>query len=402
MSQIGTPKARGFEGMVEGMPDPATHVNPATSAAKTFFGGLKTRSGWNPLNIRGVSGDETLFAPVQAGNIAGQATDNLNRLQAYLTLKGRGVDTNEALRRTMSSQVDYANKTLTQVERNILTRLFPFWRYQSKMLPFVAQEILDRPGGLMSQTIRMSGRLGGGKDQFTPAQIRNNIAIPLSGMLGSADPLRQRFLSGLGLMHEDATSRYRPGGNMYATAKNTMQSIMGDLNPLVKVPLEIGSGYQWNSGRNILDLDGGIGRIIQQAGLSKDPYEISPLIEHVAAGSPVSRLLSTTRTLLDPAKGAGAKAVNLLTGIRLSDIDMEKARGASIREAIEERMRGKAGVRSLRPHLYVREEDRANMNPADLLLMDMYRQQLSEAKKSAMRKARMSPAEQLLMSRVGP
>jgi hypothetical protein len=404
MSQIGN-TAYGASKLADdllNMPGPRSQ-GPLMAAAKELKG-LGTKAGINPLNIRGVRGEETQFAMLKAGDILGQASDNLNRLVPYLTLKKRGVATNEALQRVMSSQVDYSTKTLTATERNIMTRLFPFWRYSSKMVPFTIQELLNRPGGAMAQAMRVGGKVGVGEDDFIPEHLRQNIAIPLSGALGSRDPERQRFLTGLGLMHEDPLSLYQPAGTFSGTIQNTLQDLLGRANPLLKAPAEMAFRQQLFSGRDLLDLDSNLGRIAQNIGnlagmeLGDTPPRIPLWVDQFASASPASRLLTTLRTLTDPAKGAGAKALNLLTGARLSDTNLEKARSVSINEAVEAILRGKPGVRSLRPHLYVREEDREKLNPVDLLLLDLYRQQLAEAKRAAMRKTKYKTLQDALQS----
>jgi hypothetical protein len=367
-------------------------------AAAAELKGMGSREGLNPFNIRGVRGDETKFAPARAGDVLGKASDNLNRLVPYLTLKARGVATDEALRRVMSSQVDYATKTLTQTVRQILSRLFPFWRYSSKMLPFVFQEVVDRPGGMMAQAVRMSGRTGSGENQFVPSHIRQSFALPLSGALGSKDPARQRFLTGLGLMHEDPLSMFQPGPDTGGTIKNMLKDIGGRLNPLAKVPLEIAFGRQLYSGRDLLDLDSNIGRIVSNLGITKEPPKVSPLLDQLVSGSPASRALTSLRVATDPSKQAWARALNLLTGSRVSDVDMDKARNIAINEIIEGKLRGKAGVRTLRPHMYVKAEDRDKLSPVDLMLLDVYRQRLANAKRAAVAKTRLDPLGKALLS----
>lgn len=385
LAQVGNVTAkRGLEGVLQDMPGQGSSP---LSAAFGELSGLKTKAGWNPFGFRGVSGDTTTFVPGRIGDIAGKTTDNANRLVAYLTLKARGMATDEAVRRVMSSQVDYATKTLTQTERQILTRAFPFWRYTSKMFPYVFQEILNRPGGAMAQTIRTTGRAGSGREDFVPEHIRQTAAIPLSGMFGSKDPKRQRYLTGMGFMHEDPLSMFQPGHTPMATAQNVLQDIFGRTNPLIKMPVELAFGKQLYSGRELADMDGTVARIIGNI-TGKEPPQTDRLMEHALANSPIARGLTSLRTLTDPAKGIGAKALNLLTGARVQDVDMERARQIAISSGIQDLLRGTKGVRTLRPHLYVRKEDRAGMDPIDLMLMDLYSQQLAEAKRDRINASR--------------
>jgi hypothetical protein len=184
---------------------------------------------------------------------------------------------------------------------------------------------------------------------------------------------------------------YQPASTWYGTAKNTAKDVMGRLNPLIKGPIEIAMGTQAYSGRNLLDLDSNVGRIISNLGLAKEPPKVSPLIDEILSNSPAARGLTTLRTLTDPAKGLGARLLNVMTGVKVTDVNMEQARNATIKESIEEVMRGKPGVHSMRPHLYVPKEERNKLDPADLMLMDLYRQQIAEAKRKAMAKKRLAP-----------
>jgi len=173
------------------------------------------------------------------------------------------------------------------------------------------------------------------------------------------------------------------------------------MNPLPKFLMEIGMGTQLHSGRNLLDLDSNIGRIISNLGLAEEPPKVSPLLETALANSPAARALTTTRTLTDPAKGIGARLLNVLSGVKVTDVNMEQARNATIKEAIEEAMRGKPGVHSMRPHLYVPKEERDKLDPADLMLMDLYKQQVAEAKRKAMAKKRLSPLMEMILAGQG-
>ena len=352
--------------------------------------------GVNP--IPGLTGEpaETVNAFVRAGDAAGKLTDTPNVLVPYLTLLQRGVAPDEALRRVLAAQVDYSAKSLTSLEKNILVRAFPFWRFTSKMMPFVLSELMDRPAGIMAQTIRTAGRAG--EDDFVPQQLRDTMAIPVSSLpfgeyLESKDPERKRYFTGLGLMHEDVTSFFEPGADLYQTTGNLLREFGGRMNPYAKAAAEIAFDKHLFSGRDLRDMQGRAAQILHDAGLTGDQMpKFSPLVENLLSNSPLAGQATFLGTLLDPAKGIGAKSMQLLTGARISDVNREKAREIALREAIEDQLRGKPGVHTLRPHMYVPEAERDLLSDPELLLMDLYRQQLANAKRrAAARKVQAGP-----------
>jgi hypothetical protein len=295
-------------------------------------------------------------------------------LVPYLTLLERGVAPDEAVRRVLAAQVDYSAKSLTSLEKNVLVRAFPFWRFSSKMFPFVMTELMDRPAGLLAQTVRLGGKASTG-EHFVPKQLRDTMAIPVGDLpfgeyLESKDPARQRFFTGLGLMHEDVTSLFEPGADVSATVSNLLRDFGGRLNPYAKAAIEQAFEKHLFSGRNLHDMQGRAAQIVHDSGLVDEMPKFSPLLENLLSNSPVAGQMTFLGTLLDPAKGTGAKAMQLLSGARVSDVNREKAQELALREAIEGQLRGKQGVHTLRPHMYVPEAERQFQKPRGQALSD--------------------------------
>jgi hypothetical protein len=91
--------------------------------------------------------------------------------------------------------------------------------------------------------------------------------------------------------------------------------------------------------------------------------------------------------VVDPRKGALSKAVNLGTGLRLSDIDMRKQRDIAARELITETLRGQPGIGTFEK-LYVREPEA--LSPRDWMLMRIQatqRRRYSREKREAARQS---------------
>ena len=144
-----------------------------------------------------------------------------------------------------------------------------------------------------------------------------------------------RFLSGLGLMHEDPASFLNVRGGV-PDASDMMAEVLSRTTPTVKYPWELATGESLfmrdaHGGREFVDMDPTIGRTLTNVGLREElpsgrarPF-ISPGFENLAANSPLARALTSARTVTDPRKyegdlpGLGA-AINLGTGFRVTDL----------------------------------------------------------------------------------
>ena len=119
------------------------------------------------------------------------------------------------------------------------------------------------------------------------------------------------------------------------------------MNPILKGPLEHATGQSFfqkgpMGGRPLRDLDPTIGRTLANITGSKNPVPTSRTMEFLIANSPLARASTSLRQATDPRKGLGAKAINLGTGMRLSDIS-PAAQDAIIRERAAEEMKKLGG-----------------------------------------------------------
>jgi hypothetical protein len=360
------------------------------SAAKELGGIFKgPNKGWksiNPLNIEGVNGrTETLNAFARAGDVVGLTTDGIGRASALLTLAKRGIAPDEIIRRVKKAQVDYSLKNMTSVERTVLARAFPFWRFSKNVFPVVFEEIFDNPSGVMAQAFRTPGKLTEEGTQFVPEHLREGLSIPIpGGPFGSKDPSRQRYLLGLGLMHEDPAKYLRPGQTAFDTVSGTLSEVAGAMNPLIKAPLELATGTQLFSQRPLKDLEPGAGRMVSNVAKTFGydmPVPNTPiLLEQALSNLPTSRAMSTTRTMFDPAKGPADRALRFLTGVRITDIDLAKARQAAIRQELEDRLRGRRGISLVRPILYRNKRYTGQLDYMDDLLLRLHKEEQRKAR----------------------
>ena len=100
--------------------------------------------------------------------------------------------------------------------------------------------------------------------------------------------------------------------------------------------------------------------------------------------SPAARAVTTARQAFDPRKGPAPLALNLLTGAKIADVDMEKAKNIAAQDVIAKLLRENPAVHS-RTDVYVRKGDKDKLTPAEQeqyrLYLSLQKQAQQEAKK---------------------
>src|SRR5690606_24289817 len=245
------------------------------------------------------------FGPFAGGELAGAWGEAQNRLPAFMDQLRRGVDPGTAAKNVADAQVDYGSRNFTDAERAI-KQFVPFYAFQRRMAEYVTKELLNRPGGPMAQVIKASARA-------SEDDTQGEAAIPL----GETDSGSQRFLTGLGLMHESPLGMIgtRDGALSFP---ETLARFAGSLSPTIKGPLEAVTNQSFFmrgplGGRELSSMDPAIGGTLANVGewmgeerpFPARPFLGSPRLEQIAANLPTSRLTTTARTLSDPRKYEG-------------------------------------------------------------------------------------------------
>lgn len=296
--------------------------------------------------------------------------ETTNRAAPYISFRKQGFSPAEAAAKVKAAQVDY--KALTPFERSYMRRVMPFYTFTRRQIPFVLENLIENPSGRMAQVIRGTTRL---RDQdeagLMPEHIAQTAAIPM-GM--AQDGTSQRFLTGLGLSHEDVVNLMRPRRTVMDTLGSTIGGLIGRGNPLVKGAIELAANKSMFSGRELSDLDSPINRTAAnlrqlRTGEAPGPMPQPGLHDFILSNSPASRLASTMRTASDPRKGLLTKLLNLGTGMRFTDVDPVKAEQIALRQGLEDLIQGSAGIGRYES-LYVRDEDK--VTPSDMLKMQVY------------------------------
>ena len=287
----------------------------------------------NPLSV------ET-FEPFRYSSALGDAIEQQARITPYLNLRKKGWTPEAAAKRVLEVQVDYRGGAAMDAT---MRRMFPFWSFTKGATAFLVKELADKPGGAFAQAIKGISRARN-PSEIAPDYIAETAAIPVQGtpleyLLGKSDS--NRYLTGAGLMMEDPLS-FLGGG-----VKGALLEAGSRGNPLPKSLAEWMTGQTFfqkgpSGGRPLEDLDPTIARTIanikESLGGEKQRH-VKPFggdaFEFVAGNSPLSRGLTTLRTLFDPRKSKGAKALNFLTGFKVSDVS-PASQDAILSERIKE------------------------------------------------------------------
>ena len=148
------------------------------------------------------------------------------------------------------------------------------------------------------------------------------------------------------MMHEDplqflggVTSR-GPWKAATSMAKTAGQEFVGRVAPHLKIPVELVTGrslwqYGPRGGRALADQYGYIGGLAGQ--ILDRPVKLPPVIEQIPQALGAGRWLSSIGKAVDPRKTIPQKAVNLLTGARLTTVTPEQQEKV-IGETIDEMM----------------------------------------------------------------
>lgn len=304
--------------------------------------GWNDPSAWkNPLGVHGVIGNtQDIFPPAKAGRQLASSLDDVNRVSTFVAKLQQGLDPLEAFKASVKAHYDFGN--LTGFEKEYMRRLVPFYSWQRQNVPAVLYELMSNPGGRMAQGIRVASELGGNKQGFQPDYLGDGVAAKL----GAETPQgMQSFLSSTGLPFEDLGTFSSPSG------------FLGGLNPLLKGPLELATNRSFYTGR---DLTG------------TAPHTGSYAGDELLSATPLGRAASTGRMLLDSERGdALTKALNILTGVRTTDVDMTGARRQAIQQAAEQMLAGQEGAGKF-SRLYVRPEALSLLSPQERLLYQLY------------------------------
>jgi hypothetical protein len=349
-------------------------------------------SDYTTFQIRGVGGRVATDAGAGAvGEKLSHYIEGLNRIGGYLHLRRKGYHPAEAARMAAAAQVDYSAKKYGTFENEVLRRVFPFYKWQSRMLPHVIGNIAKRPGGLEAQAIRASTMHRREDDEgWVPQRVRDlGLALPMGPQSPEGD---QAFLTSVDLPYEGAFQPFVFRGDPVRSAQSLFRTVGGNATPLLRVPYETLSGDQLYTGRNMSDVHGGVrtimSHVLQDQGRLAE-HEANQALNKLSQGAntvlPGSRSLSPVldnaftgfhgravgqlRPFLDPSEDESrdakwwAKALlRVGTGVRIADYNIPEEQARELRPAVEKLLDDVPQADRFSSR-YVKEEDRPYLTP---------------------------------------
>lgn len=292
---------------------------------------------WNPLKIKGLMGKDTEFKLAKAHEMTGNVSEQMNRGVPFLEGLKQGISPQQLAKDIREAHVDYKN--LSETERQVFRRLFPFWTYTKGMTTFTAKKLAENPAGPLGQVLRGMRVLRG--NEILPEHLAETAAIPL-GRNDEGDP---RYITGFGLMPEDSLMLLGNAlGAVGADKKGLGFQVGGMVNPLLKYPIESVLGRSMfqggpGGGRELRDMDPVLGRIFSNV-VGGEPPRTNALDNLLMNTIPTP--LTTAKQITDTRKGIIPKAANLLTGVKITDVP-QKVQEAMIRQETQELMRELGG-----------------------------------------------------------
>ena len=308
--------------------------------AKPLLAGVTEGASLKPWDLRGIGGrGESGFIGAKVGGRTIEAIDDLGRGAAYIAQLRKGASFEEAARAATEAMYDYGN--LTKFEKSVAQRVIPFYSFMRQNLPAQLEELIKNPGGKLSSAIRATATVRN-QQGFVPEQVGEGLALPI----GERDETgRQSYLTHFGLPFEEAFSPVAPG-----SVKQSLQNMFSETHPLIKAPIELATGQSLFTGR---------------------PLQTGTL-GTLAANSPVSRLMTQGRDLLNAPQHPLSSAMSLAGPFKIRDVNTEQAEKAAARDAIAEMLFGNPNTKTF-SQLTVPKANVPNLSERDLQLMRLYK-----------------------------
>lgn len=340
-----------------------------TQVLKDTLGLLKpdpkaTAAGYSPIRqyadpfaMAGVGADKDVNRFVNTGREIGNNIEDWMRTSHYLAKRLDGYAPGVAAESTAKYHIDYSKAT--QGEKQILKRIVPWYGFSRGSLPPLLEDLVTRPAKV-GQGIRLTS---GARDEgeFAPAYIAEGASMPFFG----APEGNARYLSSFGLPFED--DAFKMVGSLGSgNVRRAITQAVGMTAPFPKVLGEIASDTQFYSGRRLSDLQPS--QLLSLNGMLPD--RLAQGLTQVVANSPAARFVSTADRAMDTRKWDGTGLLNLLSGVRVSDVDLARAKPAAQMQFLREELRPASGSR-VREELYFPADQRGKMSAADQLGYDM-------------------------------
>lgn len=273
--------------------------------------------------------DKVQEIPLTAGNFV---ESNL-RIPLFFAELASGKTIDDAMYTVYKYHFDYAPRAATEVERNILKRLIPFYTWQRNAIPLIVEELIVSPGRMSSfyKAIRNADDGSGEINRsLLPSYLERDPAIMAGG----------QAVSGLGL----------PPNEVIQFFDDPIGSVESMITPVLKIPIELRTNFNTFKDKQITkDVNGEFARNYPQ--IIKDWLEwedtsfdadgkeiqysrVNPMRKYWLYALPTGRLSSLVSMWLG--EDQQSKLMKFTTGISTIKTDLEQMKATKEKEYEEE------------------------------------------------------------------
>lgn len=167
----------------------------------------------------------------RGGGFVGEAVEDSSKLTHFIAKLNDGHTVKAASESVKKYLFDYAD--LTDFERNVMKRIFPFYTWTRKNLPLQVQQLIQQPGKVATvQKVRSNfeKNVQGKKmdERYLPDYIKDSVPVFLGG---SGDTITYLRLSG-----------YLPTAQL-SDLTRPLEAAKNLITPIVKTPFELSANY---------------------------------------------------------------------------------------------------------------------------------------------------------------
>jgi len=270
-------------------------------------GALRSTLGFEKGNVIPLIGAQgSLF---KSARVVGQFIEYQQKAVAYLTALGQGKAIPEALQLAERAGFDY--RALTQFESQIMKRIIPFYSFTRKNVELQLRTLGENPqriNQILSFFSNMGDRPTETEKKSLPEYLQNSIGIKLADLPNGI----KQYISSFGTPVEQFANLVN--GNPILQTISTM-------NPLLKVPIELGIGkdsFRQKDLKDVYDASeyGSMPKIIQNM------LDIMPVQKDILEKQPNGKLKKIgerTQYIADPVKLLIARSLFTSRGVTYLD-----------------------------------------------------------------------------------
>jgi hypothetical protein len=278
------------------------------------------------------SGVDRALKPLE---FAGELIENEARMTHFMKGLQRGLDMADAAARTKKFLFDYDD--LSRFEREFMRRLIPFYTWRRKNIPLQVENLIRRPGRIA--TTAKFARDRGPEADLLPNYLQGDIKVKFQP---SKDG-KVVFLTGIDLPINDLNSLW--DGN----AMRTLQQNLAQVAPHIRSLVEVTTQTSLFTGRGLSSRVDGIAPAIKALPKSMRDYlefnevvnrngetefHANPTKTYLLFQSWFAARVFTSANRFARTPDLASAAIDMLTGLRFKEFDMNEAEERRLRNNI--------------------------------------------------------------------